>query len=214
MREEAFLAPRGMTSWSGSLLAAVTDAAVNTSRNKPAKGFCKPSSHVNPGCEPLENSLGRMGVLGTPSAWGSGAAPTVPALHPQGCMQASAAPRDARAASNRSRSWKPSLGRAQQRSILLLDSATRSNSLFERNTNKYPEKPFFPATRRVPEALAGVRRGPSCGRGAGCCWVLRAPCQARAAAAFTCFSKIWAARKVNYIFKFLQLSNLVAIVSS
>lgn len=81
-------------------------------------------------------------MLGTPLARGSGAAPMVPALHPQGRTQASAAPRDARAASNRSRSWKPSLGRAQQRSILLLDSATRSNSLFERNTNRYPEKPF------------------------------------------------------------------------
>lgn len=58
-------------------------------------------------------------------------------------MQVSAAPGDARAASDRSRSWKPSLGRVQQRPILLLDSGTRSNSLFECTTNSYPEKPFF-----------------------------------------------------------------------
>ena len=57
-------------------------------------------------------------------------------------MQASAARRDARAASNRSQSWKSSLGRVQQRSILLLDSGTRSSSLFECYTTSYPEKPF------------------------------------------------------------------------
>lgn len=65
-------------------------------------------------------------------------------------------------------------------------------------------KAFFPANGRVLEAPAG-RGVPVLQARAGCCWVLWAPCQARAATALTCFSKIWATKKVNYIFKFLSV---------
>lgn len=85
-----------------------------------------------------------------------------------------------------------------------LPGATRSNSLFECNTNSYPEKPF-------PLQIAGFWRlqlgkeVPVLQARAGCCWVLWALRQERAAAVLTCFRKIWATKKVNYIFKFLSV---------
>lgn len=65
-------------------------------------------------------------------------------------------------------------------------------------------KAFFPANHRVLEAPAG-QGVPVLQASAGCCWVLWAPCQARAATVLTCSSKIWATKKVNYIFKFLSV---------
>lgn len=82
------------------------------------------------------------GVLGSPLAQGSRAAPAAPVLHPEGYVQASAAPWNAQVASDQSWRWKPPLGRVLQWPILLPDSGTRSDSLIERTTKSYPEKPF------------------------------------------------------------------------
>lgn len=85
-----------------------------------------------------------------------------------------------------------------------LPGATRSNSLFECNTNSYPGKPFSQQISgfwrlQLGEECLSCRQGLDA---AGCCGL---PARHKQPQRSPVSAKIWATKKVNYIFKFLSV---------
>lgn len=187
-----------MTGSSGSLL--VADAAVNAIRNKGVKGLWSHSSSIN---HPVHHPWiipCRPGAAGDSLDSGAELLPQL-----QSCIRRDVC---------REHFTQGCLGGCERESELqTLPGVTRSNSLFECNTNSYPGEPFslqmagFWRLQLGEECL-------SCRQvldAAGCCGL---PARHKQPQCSPVSAKSGPPRRLIIPLSFFQLSNLVTMVSS